>query len=262
MICVFASTVKGIYHFIIAMPISHLRLLVLALFTILPAAAFELPPASTQCVLGIADDWDSSNVRLCLYQKNEGQWKPIAPPWQGRLGKSGLVWGLGMHLVPAGATTKKEGDWRSPAGVFAIGGVWGTDKTIRRNPKLSYRQVTPRDLWVEDPSSPNYNQNVILDHDPTTTWEKKQQMKQNDPAHAIKLFIAHNAPPRVIPGSGSSIFFHIWRGGGSKPTAGCTTMDEGKLRWVISQIDPAKRPLYVLLPKAEYEKYHGAWKLP
>jgi hypothetical protein len=39
-------------------------------------------------------------------------------------------------------------------------------------------------------------------------------------------------------------------------------MEENKLRWVISQIDPAKHPLYILLPKGEYEKYRSSWKLP
>ncbi len=244
------------------MVFSHLKILLLTALAILPASAFEPPANSTQCVLGIADDWNSSNVTLCLYQKTGSAWKPASPSWKARLGKSGLVWGNGMHPIPAGATTKKEGDQRSPAGVFSIGGVWGNDATIRKNPQLPYHRVTPRDLWVEDPASPKYNQNVVLDHDPATDWEKKQQMKQNDPAHAIKLFIAHNAPPKVVPGAGSSIFFHIWRGDGSRSTAGCTTMEEAKLRWVISQIDPARHPVYVLLPKAEYEKNRGAWKLP
>ncbi len=240
----------------------RLKTLLLTILTILPASAFELPGNSSQCLLGIADNWNSSSGTLCLYEKTGGQWKPATTPWKGRLGKNGLVWGLGIHPNPVGAVLKKEGDNRSPAGVFAIGGAWGYDTSIRKNPKLPYQKVTARDLWVEDPSSPNYNQNIILDRDPATAWEKKQQMKQNDPAHALKLFIAHNAPPKVVANAGSSIFFHIWRGGGSRPTAGCTTMDEGKLRWVISQIDPAKRPLYVLLPKAEYAKYKSAWKLP
>lgn len=241
---------------------TRLKFAALAILAILPASAFELPANSSQCLLGIADDWNSSNVTLCLYQKDGTGWKPAAKPWKARLGKSGLVWGLGLHPVPNGAAVKKEGDQRSPAGVFSIGGAWGNDVTIRRNPKLYYHQVTPRDLWVEDPASPKYNQNILLDHDPATAWEKKQQMKQNDPAHALKLFIAHNAPPKAVPGAGSSIFFHIWRGDGSRSTAGCTTMEEGKLRWMISQIAPAKHPLYVLLPKAEYEKYRSVWKLP
>jgi hypothetical protein len=39
-------------------------------------------------------------------------------------------------------------------------------------------------------------------------------------------------------------------------------MDEKKLREVIARIDPARKPLYVLLPKAEYDRYRSEWKLP
>lgn len=245
------------------LPICYLsRILVGLACATLSASAFELPSNSSQCLLGIAKDWDSSTVTLCYYEKSGTEWKAISAPWQARLGKSGLVWGAGLHPVPRGATIKKEGDWRSPAGVFSIGGAWGYDASIKKDAAQPYHRVTPRDLWVEDPTSPQYNRNVILDHNPATAWEKKQQMKQNDPAHALKLFIAHNAPPHAIPGAGSSIFFHIWRGGGSKPTAGCTSMQEEKLRWVISQMNPNRHPLYVLLPQAEYQKYRSAWKLP
>ena len=238
------------------------RILCFFLAAPLTAAAFDLPASSTQCLVGIADTWDSASATLRLYQKSNGIWTPDGASWPCRLGKSGLVWGSGIHPVPPGTVTKQEGDLRSPAGVFAIGGAWGYDPAIRKHPQQFYRQVTPRDLWIEDPASPQYNRNVILDHDPSTPWEKKQQMKQADPAHALKLFIAHNAPPKAVPNAGSSIFFHIWRGGGSRPTAGCTSMDEAKLRMLIAHIDPTRRPLYILLPKAEYEKYRIAWKLP
>lgn len=246
-------------RFILAMTF---KILALLLLTLLPTAAFELPAHAGQCLVGTADDWDSSKVTLCLYQKSGVTWKPVGPSWQGRLGKNGLVWGKGIHPVPDGVSTKKEGDNRSPAGVFAIGGAWGYDVSIKKHAALHYRKVTPRDLWVEDPTSSQYNRNVILDHDPATPWEKKQQMKQADAAHALKLFIAHNAPPSVISGGGSSIFFHIWRRDGASATAGCTTMARPKLQSLISQIDPAKHPLYVLLTKADYAKYRTAWKLP
>ncbi len=227
-----------------------------------PAQAFELPEKSSQCLIGITDTWDSSTATLTLYHKVNGHWQVAGVPWQARLGKNGLVWGSGIHPVPAGSATKKEGDKRSPAGVFAIGGVWGYEPSIKKKPELYYHQVTSRDLWIEDPASPKYNQNVIIDHEPNTPWEKKQQMKQADPAHALKLFIAHNAPPKAVPNAGSSIFFHIWRGGGSKPTAGCTSMEEARLRSLIARINPKEHPLYILLPKAEYEKRRGPWKLP
>jgi L,D-peptidoglycan transpeptidase YkuD (ErfK/YbiS/YcfS/YnhG family) len=234
----------------------------IAFFMVAAAAAFELPASSGQCVVGIAEDWNSSTATLRFYQKKDGRWVPQGDSWQARLGKSGLVWGLGLHPVPKGATVKKEGDLRAPAGVFAIGGAWGNAASIRKHPQLFYRQVTSRDLWIEDPASPQYNRHVVLDHEPASTWEKKQQMKQADAAHALKLFIAHNAPPKVVPGAGSAIFFHIWRQAGSRPTAGCTTMDEAKLRDLIARIDPTRQPLYILLPKAEYERLRGPWKLP
>ena len=240
----------------------NLKTLWLTLLAILPAAAFELPADSSQCLVGIADDWDSSKVTLQLYHKTGGTWKADNPPWPARLGKNGLAWGNGIHPVPAGAVTKQEGDLRSPAGVFAIGGAWGYEPTIRKYPTLPYRQVTPRDLWVEDPGSTRYNQHFLLDHDPATPWEKKQQMKQSDPAHSLKLFIAHNAAPHAIPHAGSSIFFHIWRAGGTRATAGCTTMDKARLQWLISQIDPARRPLYVLLTQADFQLRRRDWKLP
>lgn len=239
-----------------------LRAVLVTILLALPLYAFELPARSSQCIVGVADNWDSSKVTLNAYEKRSGQWVKTSGPWQGRLGRSGLIWGLGIHPLPAGGKTKREGDWRAPAGVFRIGGAWGAHKSVKKHPKLFYRQVTPKDLWVEDPKSPSYNKNVILDHNPSTAWEKKQQMRQDDYPHSLKLFIAHNAPPQVTPGAGSAIFFHIWRGGGSKPTAGCTTMEEKKLREVIAWIDPDKQPLYVLLPKAEYEARRAEWKLP
>lgn len=239
-----------------------MRFLLLFIALLPFAHAFELPADSTQCVVGVADDWNSSKVTLTLFQKKGGQWIPVGDSWNGRLGKSGLVWGLGINPNPPGIVTKKEGDLRSPAGVFRLGGAWGYDRSIQKDPKLPYRQVTSRDLWVEDPKSPSYNRNIVLDREPGTDWEKKQQMKQADYPHSLKLFIAHNAPPKVIPNAGSSIFFHIWRGEGSRATAGCTTMPEPKLRQLIANIDPARRPLYVLLPKAEYESRRKDWKLP
>ena len=237
------------------------RLTLLAL-AILPASAFQLPATTSQCLVGIANDWNDSHVTLTLYEKSGNTWHAATAPWPGRLGKNGLVWGLGLHPLPDGATVKSEGDFRAPAGAFLLGDAWGYATSIRKLPSMTYHQVTARDLWVDDPSSADYNRHVRIDHDPATVWEKKQQMKQTDPVHSLKLYIAHNAPPHARPGSGSSIFFHIWRAGGAKPTAGCTTMPEDKLRALIARIDPARHPVYILLPRAEYEKFRKPWALP
>ncbi len=234
----------------------------LAVLSVSSARAFEIPPETTQCLVGVASGWDSSYVTLTLYEKKGPGWKPTGSSWKGRLGRSGLAWGRGMSPVPDGAKMKKEGDWRAPAGVFYIGGAWGYAPSIKMVPTMSYVQVGTRDLWYEDVNSPLYNQYRRLEYEPKSSAEKRAQMKQGDHAHSLKMFIAHNAFPKAQPGMGSSIFFHIWRGGGSKPTAGCTTMDEGKLKQLIAKIVPEKYPVYVLLPQAEYDKVRGPWKLP
>jgi L,D-peptidoglycan transpeptidase YkuD (ErfK/YbiS/YcfS/YnhG family) len=232
------------------------------LFLAFKISAFELPATSTQCIVGKAESWNSSYVTLQIFEKNEGKWVVKSPTWRGRLGKNGLVWGLGLHPVAQGSITKKEGDQRTPAGVFSIGAAWGSAEKITKHQNLSYRQVTPRDLWVEDPASDDYNKNVILRHNPKTDWEFKQQMKQNDFAHSLKMFIAHNASPNIIKGAGSSIFFHIWRNNGKTPSAGCTTMEEQKLKSLVASINPDRKPIYIIMPEAEYKKLKLLWKLP
>jgi L,D-peptidoglycan transpeptidase YkuD (ErfK/YbiS/YcfS/YnhG family) len=234
----------------------------LCLASVCTALAFELPAGSSQCVVGVADGWDSSHVTLSYFEKKGGAWQRVGGEWKGRLGSKGLVWGRGIHPSPPGATLKKEGDGRAPAGVFDLGGVWGVRESVKKRPKTFYHQVTSRDLWVEDGTSKYYNQFITLDHEPRTAWEKKAQMKQDDYPHSLKMFIAHNAPPNAVANGGSSIFFHIWRREGAAATAGCTTMAESRLRWLIATVDPGSRPLYVILPRAEYQKLKPAWKLP
>lgn len=226
----------------------------------------QVPRNCTQALVGIADEWGSTKVTLTLFNKQGGSWKPASQPWQGRLGKNGLAWGVGLHpKVQSKAPAKREGDWRAPAGIFKIGGAYGYAAKIQRNPKLPYRQITNRDLWVEDRSSRHYNRHIILTHPASTPWEKKAQMRQNDHAHSLKLYIAHNDAilgGRPVPGLGSAIFFHIWRSEGTRPTAGCTTMHETKLKQLIANIDPNKKPVYILLPKAEYQQLRKDWRLP
>jgi L,D-peptidoglycan transpeptidase YkuD (ErfK/YbiS/YcfS/YnhG family) len=238
-----------------------MKVVLLFLLT-LPLFGQGIPAKSKQAVVAYTGSWNSSHADLYLYQRTGEQWTKVDGPIKVRLGRNGSAWGLGIHANPASVALKKEGDVKSPAGIFHIGGAWGDAPAIRKHPSLPYRKVTPRDLWVEDSKSPYYNQHRVLGHSPKTTWEKKQQMKQNDHAHSLKLFIAHNPPPKAKPYAGSAVFFHIWRGGGSKPTAGCTTMAEGSLKKLVAWIDPTKFPVYVLLPTSEYKAKRALWKLP
>jgi L,D-peptidoglycan transpeptidase YkuD (ErfK/YbiS/YcfS/YnhG family) len=217
---------------------------------------------TARAIMQLLDPKEFTLDGALIFEKKDGAWVQSAGPWSGRLGKNGLAWGLGLHPVPTGGSAKREGDLRAPAGVFALGGAYGYAPAIEKAPGLPYRQITSRDLWVEDPASPDYNRHRRLESEPGTAWEKKQQMKQGDPAHSLKLFVAHNPAPGAVPGAGSSIFFHIWRAGGAKPSAGCTVLSEAHLRKLIASIDPSKNPVYVLLPEEEYRRSAREWKLP
>ncbi len=228
----------------------------------------QVPQDCSQAILGVASDWDASQVTLSLVERQkDGGWARVLGPYPGRLGRAGLVWGLGLHANPRGAVTKREGDGRSPAGVFAIGGLWTTCREpVKHHRRLPEVRVGPCDLWVSDPAVPRlYNRFVRLKHPATSPWELKEQMRQSDYAHSIKLLICHNTqetPGRPVPGAGSSIFFHIWRRDGAAPTAGCTSMAEAALRAFIARLDPTRRPVYILLPRAEYVRLRRLWRLP
>lgn len=227
--------------------------------------AQAVPDDCRQLLVGVARGWDDSHATLTLYERKAGgKWTADGPSWSARLGRDGLAWGRGLHSVPRASSggSKREGDRRAPAGLFEIGGVWGYEESVKRHRQMPYKRITTRDLWIEDPESPHYNRHMVLPHEPRAEWEKKGQMRQDDHAHSLKLFIAHNAPPKIVAGAGSAIFFHIWRADGTRPTAGCTTMEEGKLRALIAKIDPTKRPVYALLPQVEYDRLRGSWGLP
>jgi L,D-peptidoglycan transpeptidase YkuD (ErfK/YbiS/YcfS/YnhG family) len=226
-----------------------------------PLPEFTIPENTRQLIVGVAPDWDSTEVTLQRFERNGPQWKPVGSAFPARLGKSGMAWGIGLHSRPS-ANLKVEGDGRAPAGAFALGGAYGYEPNVARRPSLPYHQVTELDLWVEDVKSPHYNRHLRLKQPPQNQWEREQQMRLNDNAHKLKLFIKHNAGEQTEPNMGSSIFFHIWRENGGRPSFGCTTMSEEELRQLIRWVDPQANPVYVLLPKAVYEQARSAWKLP
>lgn len=226
----------------------------------------QIPGDCRQAIVGIAKDWNSSHASLTLYEKKGESWQKTSNTWSVRLGKNGLAWGRGLHpAIKSSAPGKIEGDQRAPAGIFKVGAAYGYAREINRHPGLSYRQITTGDLWVEDPLSPHYNRHLVIENGPSTSWQQKAQMRQNDHAHSLKLYIGHNDAMlggKPEPGKGSAIFFHIWRDDGKKATAGCTTMPEDMLKKLIARIDPDWSPVYVLLPQLEYQRLRKSWKLP
>jgi L,D-peptidoglycan transpeptidase YkuD (ErfK/YbiS/YcfS/YnhG family) len=80
-----------------------------------------------------------------------------------------------------------------------------------------------------------------------------------DQRYRLGLVIEHNA--QAVPGAGSCIFAHLWKSP-SDPTAGCTAMAEPAMQALLGWLDPARNPVFVLLPRTELERLHAAWQLP
>lgn len=205
-------------------------------------------------VLAIADDWSSTTVTITHWKQATrwAGWERVGKPWPAVIGRDGLAWGDGLHGrgAPKGhdGPVKREGDHRSPAGMFRIAEHFAFDGGSET------RQVTDETECVDDPTSASYNQ--IVERTGSADWTSSEHMRSID-QYAIGAFVDHN--PKRIPGDGSCIFLHIWAGPDST-TVGCTAMDQRNLEHLLASLgDDA---VLVQLPKAEYEALRKPWGLP
>jgi len=213
-----------------------------------------IPGASKQMLVGVIEDWKSTKGSLQLFTRSAEDWQPVGNSVAITIGRNGAAWGIGLHPQ---AATKREGDGTSPAGVFRLRGAYGYADKAPDGSKLPYTRADKLEC-VDDAASRHYTQ--IVDGAITTRdWKSSEQMRGNHRFYTWVIDIAHNA--NAVPKGGSCIFFHVWGGTDSK-TDGCTSMDEPALVELMKRLDPAADPLYVLLPRAEYESLQEAWGLP
>jgi len=223
--------------------------------------------ASTQMLVVTTADWNGIEGTLQAYERPQARkkWKAAGDPIQVVIGKKGLAWGAG--LAAAGDIgkhgpddpVKHEGDGKSPAGIFRLSTAFGYAAQEPITWKMPYVVLTPSVECVDDARSKFYNR--VLDRASVTPdWNSSEQMLRPDGEYKWGLEVDHNAEP-VTAGSGSCIFMHIWLGP-EQGTSGCTAMTEEHLESVIARLDPARSPLLVQLPRAEYKRLRRHWKLP
>ena len=219
-------------------------------------------PNKTQLVTVVTDDWDRFQATLGRYERSPGQvWKPVGAPIDVVLGREGYGWGRGIHGngAPAGrrGPIKREGDGRSPAGVFDMGTAYGYDRA-REGVSLPYVQATPELRCVDDPKSRHYNR-IVSTADTAIDWQSAEYMRRQDELYAIAIVVEHNTE-QTEPGAGSCIFIHVWRGPDSGMT-GCTAMPMDALETFASWLQPNAAVL-VALPRSEYDALQRPWGLP
>jgi D-alanyl-D-alanine dipeptidase len=245
-----------------------LNLLLTAAALSAPVSAAEADPfgQSTQIIVVTTADWNAVQGRLQRYERGAPHeaWRAIGEPVAIVVGIHGMGWGLGVVATDDAKVrrpsdpVKKEGDGKSPAGVFALGTAFGDASQPLPGLKLPYLALTPSIECVDDVRSKFYNR--LVDRSTVhADWNSSEHMRDVGEAYRWGVVVDHNAG--AVPGGGSCVFLHIW-GGPTHGTAGCTAMTQGELQVLLTWLDPARKPLLVQLPAPEYGRLIHVWGLP
>ncbi|MFV8752879.1 DUF1287 domain-containing protein [Nannocystaceae bacterium ST9] len=230
---------------------------------------FALPPTpehagpivawTTQLIVVEGDDWSSFRARARRYARREvgGEWAAVGEAFPVVLGHAGMAWGRGRHGEGAAAgqrgPSKREGDGRTPAGVFELGRLYARDARPPADVALDYLPIEGELRCVDDPASIHYG--AVLDAAGVEVdWTSAEDM----PAlYDRALVVEHNHERER--GEGSCIFLHAWRDADS-PVTGCTAMAEPALTELLAWLEPGA--LLVVLPASVARSLASGWDLP
>jgi D-alanyl-D-alanine dipeptidase len=221
----------------------------------------EILSQSSQMVVVTARDWTATEGSLLRFERADRSWQQVGPSIPVVLGRGGLGWGLGLNPTSSSGPQKREGDGRSPAGIFRLTYAFGyAPAEAVKEIKLPYVQCTESVECVDDTHSAYYN--IIVDRHSVAKvdWKSSEKMRMTDGEYKLGVFIAHNSSP-AEPGAGSCVFMHIWKGPGH-PTSGCTAMSLGAIESLLGWLDPRSLPVLVQLPREQYRQNQIPWMLP
>lgn len=215
---------------------------------------------SLQAIVVTTEDASAFQGAARMYERKNAKsdWKKVGDELRIVVGRNGLGWSI--DTAPEGvADTKKEGDGRSPAGMFPLTFAFGRPERPG-GLKLSYSKLGEYSECVDDVSSSHYNKLVDRLKVGIFDWKSSEKMLAVGPEYDLGVFVAHNSYP-VRPGEGSCIFLHIWKDS-ETGTSGCTAMKREDLIRVLNWVDPNRNPYLVQLTKRDHKKYQKAWNLP
>ena len=237
--------------------------LIIALWVFLPVQSQTSPDWQyvKRLLLVTTSDWNSVDGTLTRYSRFGDRWKQVGDPIPVVVGKNGLAWDpqlANRHTDQFHGPVKHEGDGRSPAGIFKLGDSFG----FADSPSdiQNYRQLTATTECIDDVNSKHYAQIVDRSSVEDVDWNSSEKMRSID-LYRWGIVAHYNMSP-AVPGNGSCIFLHVWRGA-AQGTAGCTAMPETDLlntiHWLNSK---APNAVLVQLPQAEYQRLKAQWRLP
>ena len=224
-----------------------------------------IPETSYQSVLVLTDSLEAAKGSLYYFERDSTDlnWKIIGDKIPVVLGRNGLGWGSGLHdsTNMFSFPLKKEGDGKSPAGVFNLSFVFGYEaEEEMQNIKMPYLQITDMAECIDDVNSEYYNQIVKRDEIENVDWESSEKMKSYDIYYQLGVVVEHNCNPIKKEG-GSCIFLHNWSNP-NETMAGCTAMDPTKMREIVYWLNIDRQPVLIQLTKKAYNVLLMQWELP
>jgi L,D-peptidoglycan transpeptidase YkuD (ErfK/YbiS/YcfS/YnhG family) len=220
--------------------------------------------ACRQLIVVTTAGWSDVNASVQLLERKQSggtQWRKVGAAFPAVVGKRGLAWGIGLHGTgEPGTPSKKEGDQKSPAGVFRLYAVFGTATAEQVHYlRFPYQQVDAAAEAVDDPRSRYYNRVIDRAVIEQPDWSSSESMLAVPSQYRLGVMIEHNWSQ--IPGLGSCIFLHVWNSNRTG-TAGCTAMSLADLKRLLHWLDTQENPLIIQLPLAEYACLKESWGLP
>lgn len=202
---------------------------------------------ATRLFLAVAPKLSSSTGSGQLFSRDDisADWSPVGNAFPLSFGKNGLGWAFDQTAYGhPGAPTKREGDKRTPAGIFRAGQPFG----LRNSDVKNYLKLSKGTVCVDDVRSKKYNQVVRLsDIDKNMSHEKMWRIGLYSSG-----LVVHTPTSRKKRG-GSCIFLHVWRGP-SKPTIGCVASDEKNIQNIQRHFSGTMSAV-ALLPKDTLKQF-------
>lgn len=172
---------------------------------------------------------NSINATLSVYQWEVNKWKGVKS-YPSVIGKNGF------------ATDKREGDGRTPVGIYELGDAFGVEKN-KDNILWNYKNITKYDYWVDDQKSDDYNQWIHYKGNPYKKWNSFERLTH--PLYRNALIIQYNMEP-IQKGKGSAIFIHEWRNAKS-PTLGCIAIKRTSLQDLLTILPSSKKKVLIVM---------------
>jgi L,D-peptidoglycan transpeptidase YkuD (ErfK/YbiS/YcfS/YnhG family) len=161
-----------------------------------------------------------SSAVLTMHQKRKNGWQLLLYT-ESTLGKNGIG-------------KEKEGDWRTPLGLYTFTEAFG----IRPDPgcsALPYFQVDDSMYWMADPASPSDYNTLISLRQTSAHGNLDISEHLSDCTGSYDYVLATSFNVERIPYAGSGIFLHCFNPG-ETPTAGCISVSEQAMVFILQNL--------------------------